>query len=80
MLMMVRLVSDDQECLVNFSKSGRLVFTYVVQSDNQCRFRASMIFGQFRDKSGRFFLSAAKEFFIDRVFLAEVLLCILSIV
>ena len=79
MLMMVRLVSDDQECLVNFSKSGRLVFTYVVQSDNQCRFRASMISGQFRNKSGRFFFPPPK-FFIDRVFLAEVLLCILSLI
>ena len=58
-----QISSDDQECLVNFSKSGRLVFTYVVQSDNQCRFRASMISGQFRDKSGRFFFFRRQRVF-----------------
>ena len=74
MLRGVRVVSDDQECLVNFSMSGPLMFTCVIQSNDQCRFRGSMVFGHFRDMPGRFLFRRQRVLFIDRMFLADNLL------
>ena len=73
MLMMVRLVSDDQECLVNFSMSGYfdIYMCYPIQfSVSIPWFNGFWSFPQYVGPF--FFLSAAKELFIDRMFRAEV--------
>ena len=73
MLRGVRVVSDDQECLVNFSMSG----CFDIYMFSPMRFSVSIPwfngFWSFPQYVGPFFfLSAAKELFIGRVFCAEV--------
>ena len=67
----VRVVSDDQECLVNFSMSG----CFDIYMFSPMRFSVSIPwfngFWSFPRYAGPFY-STAKEFlFIDRKFLAE---------